>query len=139
MRNVLIASALLVVAACHESGTWVDDPRNFKRAWGVDAPSSVQVVHSRYWRSAHFTREEIYYFQLRAPSSYAGAFATENKLKPLSAIDVGRFSFIQPRPAWFAPKQPSEYQIWGTGSQAPACFVLLDRKTGDIFIHVAQL
>lgn len=35
--------------------------------------------------------------------------------------------------------QPSEYQIWGTGSEAPAGFVLLDRRTGDIFIHVAQL
>jgi hypothetical protein len=78
MRNVLIASALLIVTACHESGTWVDDPNNFKRAWGVDAPSGVQVVHSRYSRSAHFTREEVYYFQLRATSSYAQAFAAEN-------------------------------------------------------------
>ena len=139
MRNVLIATALLLFAACHESGTWVDDPRNFKRAWGVNAPGAVQVVHSQYWRSAHFTREEVYYFQLRATSSYAEVFAAENRLKPLRARDLGAFSFMQPKPAWFAPKPPSAYQIWGTGSEAPAGFVLLDRMTGDIFIHVAQL
>lgn len=32
---------LLLVVACHESGTWVDDPANWERAFGRPLPSGV--------------------------------------------------------------------------------------------------
>lgn len=139
MRNLAIVSTLTLLMACHRSGTWVDDPGNFKRAWGTEPPAGVQVVHSWYWRSGHFTREEIYYFQLRAEEAYAEAFAAENHLEVSSPSELGQLSFADPKPVWFAPKDPTAYRIWSTGSQESPGFVLADRGTGDIFIYFEQL
>jgi hypothetical protein len=41
------------------SGTWVDDPKNYARAWGYSKPDEIDLVHSWYRRSPHFTREDL--------------------------------------------------------------------------------
>jgi hypothetical protein len=130
---------LLLETSCRRAGTWVDDPRNFERAFGVDPPANVRVVRSWYWRSAHFTVEEMYYFQLSASSSYAEAFAAENHLKAAGSEALTPFSFPQNRPYWFAPKAPSEYRIWKRPDDSSTEFLLLDRETGAVFVHCAQL
>ena len=139
MRAILIASAFLLATACGESGTWVDDPRNLERAWGAETPRDVAVVHSWYWRSSHFTREEIYYFQLRADAGYAEAFATANGLALHEPGDLNGFRFMSPRPSWFAPKDPAAYKVWSTGTEHPSAVVMFDPATSEVFIHAAQL
>ena len=139
MRRTVIASFLALLFACHESGTWADDPGNFKRAWGANPPKGVEVVHSWYHRSAHFTVEEIYYFQIRANPAYAEAFAAGNHLAPVSAVAIGPFTFVQAKPSWFAPKSSSAYRIWSSSTQGPSAILLLDPQSGAIFIHVAQV
>jgi hypothetical protein len=139
MRRTLIAAILLSSLACHGSGTWVDDPRSFNRALGMDPPAGVRLVRSWYWRSGHFTREEIYYFQLSAPARYADAFAKENGLVPSGPEAITRFTYTQDRPAWFAPKHPGAYWIWSRPGQSPSGVVLRDRQTGAIFVYCAQL
>jgi len=137
-----ITTAFLIVSfllGCHRSGTWIDDPRNFERAWGTRPPSGVQLVRSWYWRSPHFTREEIYYFQLKAPQGYAEAFARENRLALVRPNAISRFSFEQHKPKWFAPKPAAAYAIWSAGTDDPACYVLLDKQSGELFIHALQL
>ena len=63
----LLLSFLLLTAACgyFSSGTWEDDPKNWKRAWGSSKPDEVVMPHSWYWRSPHWSREEAYGFQFR--------------------------------------------------------------------------
>jgi hypothetical protein len=139
MKKTLIAFLLLSTLACHRSGTWVDDPENFNRALGIDPPAGVQLVRSWYWRSGHFTREEIYYFQLSAPARYADAFAKENGLVSSGPEAVARFDYTQDRPAWFAPKDPGAYQVWRTPGPVPSGVVLRDRQSGDTFIYCSQL
>ena len=139
MRKTLIAVLLLSVLACHRSGTWVDDPKSFNRALGIDPPAGVSLVRSWYWRSGHFTREEIYYFQLSAPERYAGALAKENGLLPSGPEAMTGFVYTEDKPAWFAPKPPGDYQIWRAPGPSPSRAVLRDRQTGAIFIYCAQL
>ncbi len=131
-----MASCLL---ACHQSGTWSEDPGNFRRAWGVEPPAGVFVVHSWYTRSPHFTREEIYYFELRADASYARAFAEENHMTPTRSGPTLELPFMEPRPSWFAPKPLAGYEIWRAAPDGPPALVLWDAGTGSVFIHVAQL
>ena len=53
-----------------------------------------------------------------------------------SALDPS--SFASPRPSWFAPKDLDAYLIWA--ARAPASkLVLVDRVTGELFLHVSQL
>lgn len=138
-RRLLALCAHVSLIACHRSGTWEDDPKNFERAWGVEPPKEVAVVHSWYWRSAHFTREEIYFFQLRGDTDYAEAFARENDLQPTDAGALGVDAFLKPKPSWFAPKEPRAYEAWHANSGSAGAVILLDRLTGDIFIHAWQL
>ena len=139
MKKTLIAFLLLSTLACHRSGTWVDDPENFNRALGADPPAGVRLVHSWYWRSPHFTREEIYYFQLSAPAQYADAFAKENRLESSGPEALAGFPYTEDRPAWFAPKDPGAYQIWRAPGPVPSGVVLRDRQSGALFIYCAQM
>ena len=144
MSARLLAGALLAVlslAACHRSGTWVDDPRNFQRAWGQPAPSDLQIRHSWYWRSAHFTREEAYYFQFARHDALMRGFIAENKLQPVAdptSVTVSDYSCFS-RPPWFVPKPMAAYNAWVTPPSASPALILEDRATGDLFISACQI
>ena len=132
---------LTVLAACHPSGTWVDDPNNFKRAWGQSPPAGVDVRHSWYWRSAHFTREEAYYFEFGRNPELMRGFIAENRLLRTDAavsIDLSKYSCFA-RPTWFAPKPMGAYTAWVTPPNASPALILEDRITGDFFLAGCQL
>lgn len=144
MRPRRLAGVLLSVlalAGCHASGTWSDDPKNYQRAWG-HAPSDLQVRHSWYWRSPHFSREEAYYFQFAKNAERMHGFIVANGLLPADAamVTVSDYSCFS-RPTWFAPKPITAYNAWvappsaGTGRG----LILEDRATGDFFVSACQL
>ena len=56
----------IVIAGCgyFMAGTWEDDPGNWGRAFESTKPPDVAVVHSKYWRSAHWTYEFEYFFEI---------------------------------------------------------------------------
>ena len=81
MSARLLAGALLVCSLARSmsigQGPGSDDPKNFQRAWGQPAPSDLQIRHSWDWRSAHFTREEAYYFQFARHDALMRGFIAE--------------------------------------------------------------
>ena len=52
-RFITIAACALMLVGC--GGTYVDDKHNFERAFKFQKPKDVQVIHSIYWQSPHFT------------------------------------------------------------------------------------
>ena len=137
----LVLLLLIVLAACHSSGTWVDDPKNFKRAWGQSPPADVQIRHSWYWRSVHFTREEAYYFEFGRNPELMRGFITENRLlrtDPTASFDLSKYSCFE-RPTWFAPKLIGTYTAWVTPPDASPAVILEDRLTGDFFLAGCQI
>lgn len=144
MRNRLALGSLLVVlalAACHRSGTWEDDAKNFERAWGQAAPGDLRIQHSWYWRSVHFTREEAYYFQFGRHTELMRGFIAENKLQPVddvTSVTVSDHSCFS-RPAWFAPKPMPAYNAWVAPPNASPALILEDRATGDFFLAACQM
>jgi hypothetical protein len=145
MRTALLAAGALLsvlgVSGCHRSGTWVDDPNNFQRAWGQSAPRDLQILHSWYWRSAHFTREEALYFQFARHEELMRGFIAENRLQPVAdptSVNVSDYSCFL-RPPWFAPKPLAAYNVWVTPRDASRALVLEDRSTRDFFVSACQL
>ena len=137
MRFVVPLLALSLLS-CHESGTWIDDPHNFERAWGLPPPSGVRVLHSTYYRSAHFTREEIYYFEFAPSPSLAESFASSNRLSAQPTTAITPYTFANPRPAWFAPGSLEEYEIWSAGRD-PAVVIMRNKTTAHTFVYACQL
>ncbi len=70
----------LLLAGCHESGTWKDDARNWKRVFRVAKPSDITVVHSWFWRSPHFTYEYEYYLQVQKHEDLQRRLLTMNPM-----------------------------------------------------------
>jgi hypothetical protein len=144
MNVRVVTGALLTVlglAACGIDPGWSDDPKNFERAWGQAAPDELQIRHSWYWRSAHFTREEAYYFQFARHAEWMRGFIARNRLQPVAdAASVTMSDYVCfARPTWFAPKPPAAYNAWTTPPNASPALILEDRATGDFFISACQL
>ena len=143
IRSFGIMLSAVLLLGCHESGTWRDDAGNWKRIFRVKMPANVQVVHSWFWRSPHFTYEFEYYLQIAKNEDFQRRLLTMNPMrevreaKELNAIMAGS---QQHRPAWFAPKPVADYGVW-IYSNAPASSfrLLIDQKTGDLFLADLQL
>jgi hypothetical protein len=140
LRIMPLVALVVALAACR-SGTWADDPRNFERAWDQPAPSDLETRHSWYWRSAHFTREEAYYFQFARHDGLMRVFIAEKGLQGVAdpiSVAVSDYSCFS-RPLWFAPKPMDAYNVWVTPPNASRGLLLEDRTTHDWFVSACQL
>ena len=142
MRTLLLLAAL-TTCACHHSGEWTDDPANPSRAWGTAAAEGLHPVHSSYWRSWHFTREEVLFFQFAPAPHVKAGFIQGNRLVPADATAALASGFCRTRPSWFAPKPLHSYAAWAPTSASPGepsrIILLEDRETGSLFFYGCQM
>lgn len=111
---------LLLVAGCHESGTWVDDSANWQRAFGQSAPDGVRVERSWYWRSSHFMREEAFHFAFTAPPEVEESLRQANRMQPFAG-DIGevlRSRCCFDVPDWFPQADSGGFEAWVWGQGA---------------------
>lgn len=136
---VLIFAGLVLNGFVH-AGKWDDDPKNWERAFGQPLPKEVQVIHSTYWRSPHFTLEQDYAFQLHVPPSFATEWAGHYKMRDSGPGDDGRVQGLKRGfPKWFLPKPPSAYHGWLPMGEPYSKFALfVDKETGDLFCTDGQ-
>ena len=131
--------AFVMIAAfsgCHRSGTWENDQANWKRAFGAPPPKEIEVLHSIYWRTPHFTREDGWTFHIKAPASFHKAWLARYKVMHPDADKLARLQYLKKdKPAWFLPKPIAEYEIWVIAGDPDANFwMFVDRSTGEFFV-----
>jgi hypothetical protein len=114
------------------AGTWEDDEGNWRRAFRTAKPDDVVVVRSWYWRSAHWTYEYEFYFELEQNEPLREEMISFNEL--VLRTDNEGFTRGHQSPEWFAPKELSEYEIWeAQGNDNLA--LLMDKETGHLFLR----
>lgn len=145
-RSLGFASAMicLVLSLCLNgccgylsSGTWENDPDNWERAFRSRKPDDVVVLHSRYWRSAHWTYEFQYFFEIKRNDDLKDQLFTQNKLIRLYNEDAieAMNDFFGERPVWFVPKDVDKYQVWVYEGETGSHFrVFVDKETGNLFL-----
>jgi hypothetical protein len=122
------------------AGTWEDDPKNWNRAFGEELPKEVKVIHSKYWRSDHFTVEFEYYFEVEATSRWRDMFLSKGKLQPVSPSTARSFRanhYSADIPSWFAPDPVDRYEVWDIAEYFGS--VWIDKTTGHIFFYEWQI
>jgi hypothetical protein len=137
---MVLAGVLASACGYGSAGTWVDDPANFERAWGVAKPADVDLVRSWYWRSPHWTREEAYFFHLRCDEAFLHGIAEVNGLRPgapATGAEIAAREYGFERPEWFAAGPHRTFATWESAS--PEVFLCRDEETGDLFLWVCQL
>ncbi len=115
-RKTFYVGLAVLQTACgyFASGTWEDDPRNWRRAFQSTKPPDVIVLHSKYWRSPHFTYEFQYFFEIVQNGNLKSQLFTQNKLHRIEGEQAAKakenhFSEI---PSWFTPKSVGDYEVW---------------------------
>jgi hypothetical protein len=142
--GVCLAFVLLLSAGCGyvSSGTWDDDPANWKKAFKSQKPDDVVVVHSQYWRTAHWSYEAGYMFEIASNARLREQFFKENRLSRMvgpAAAEAKEMCFRK-CPSWFAPKAVEAYEVWGYSDEPKGNFrVLIDRTTGTMFLADFQV
>lgn len=105
-------------------------------------PLPFNVVHSKYWRSAHWSYECQYFFQIRGDPEFRREFFVRNTLEQLSASSAAEAMRdpFQHQPAWFCPKHPQHCDVWVYRDPPAGNFkVIIDRETGDLFLTDYQV
>lgn len=143
-RFPVAALVLLVCLGCLSAGTWENDSGNWKRAFSSDPPPGITVVNSWYWRSAHWTLEHEYFFEIEVTDEMAQALISSDGLHKLdSPGNLGGSLYFHEKPEWFAPKPFGSYDIYmyveGTSGASGHFIILVDRESGHIFISDYQI
>lgn len=122
------------------AGNWEDDPKNWDRAFNEDKPTEVKVIHSKFWRSNHFTDEHIYYFEVEATPEWRDAFLKKLGLTQVSSATARSFrtnEHLDDIPTWFAPDPVGNYDVW----DQPGYFgsVWMNKTNGHFFFYDIHL
>lgn len=128
----------LIFAGCHESGTWQNDTKNWKRAFGSAQPKDIKIVNSWYWRSPHFTYEFEYFFQLGPNDAFRQKVIGSGNLLDITPATKAEGEeaqrFFHSKPTWFIPKAIDQYEIWRGKPPQENFRIFIDRATGDLFL-----
>lgn len=123
--------ALSFVSAC--GGRWVDDSGNFERIFGFNKPKDVEVLHSYYWKSPHWTTEYSYFIALRASQKFVTGLTSAKLMNEAAPSETTINSGGDQRPPWFLPKSVTSYEMWvpnATGGYR----VFRDKIDGTLFV-----
>lgn len=133
MNRLILVLVALALTACGPfvAGTWSDDPKNWKRAFAEDHPNDgIEIVHSWYMRSSHFTAEFAWFFELnlteRAKNELIGNPGLE-RLSHFSAEDF-RSRIYREIPGWFRLDPLSDYDAYE--STLDRDFLIFVEKSG---------
>jgi hypothetical protein len=137
MGKVLAAAVvLLLLGGC--GGTWVDDQANFKRIFGFDKPSDVEVRHSYYWKSAHWSTEYRYYIELGGSVKFASGL-TAPQVMTAAVPDTSALAVCGSNPPrWFLAKPLSHYTMW-MPKNSGKYRVFRDEDDGTLYVCDEQL
>ena len=138
MRAFIFLALLPFLSGCHESGTWQNDSKNWKRVFGDDQPKDIKVLHSWYWRSPHFTYEFEYFLAIAPNDTFRKRALEPGKLLNLTPTSKEEreqvLRFFHDKPSWFIPKPIESYEVWQGKPPQEHFRLFIDRETGELYL-----
>jgi hypothetical protein len=131
---------MMQFAGMKSAGNWEDDSKNWYRAFHENQPVAVKVIHSKYWKSDHFTEEFMYFFEVEATPEWRDAFLSKRNLQlisPSSARNFRENNSSDMTPAWFAADSVEKYDAWDEAGHFGS--VWIDKTNGHIFFYDFKL
>lgn len=124
------------------AGTWEDDPKNWGRYFETIKPDDVVVVHSKYWRSPHWTFEFRCLFEIAPTPELTNQLFTQNRLRRLTESELSDADMQltgDDVPNWF-PKDIFLLEAWKYEGYPGSSFRLfVDPATGHLFMTDEQI
>lgn len=127
---------LITMGSCGylSSGTWENDDKNWERAYDFPLPDSIELLHSWYWRSPHWSLEQALYFEIKYNEGVKNSYILDPTIVELPYSDTIEINFFREKPKWFLPKSFKSYDIWKGNKDSFDNFLLfIDKEEGNIF------
>ncbi|MES0491020.1 MAG: hypothetical protein ABUK01_13565 [Leptospirales bacterium] len=125
------------------AGTWEDDPDNWERAFGSEKPTFVSIIHSKYWRSPHFTYEFQYFFSFKKNQQFLDVLIRNDLIQVYGKrASEAKKDTRHEAPEWFAPKAANMYRVYilkDADVNWIQYIILIDKNTGTIFMSDISL
>jgi hypothetical protein len=138
--SVYLLFSLISSCGYFTSGTWENDNKNWSRAYNSPLPDSIELLHSWYWRSPHWTLEQAMFFEIKYNKGVKDKFLSDTTLLLLPQSDTITISLFDERPKWFLPKPYRFYKIWKSSKDDFDHFILFeDCLNGDLYWTDYQL
>lgn len=140
VRLGLLAGSLLMLSACCYlpfDTTLTDPEASWRAAYGEEIPSAITIKRAQYWRSGHWTREEIYFFEFTTDATWLDAMVQHLGLTEETGPDRMRtlqLMLLDTPPTWFAP-EGAEYRVYLGLSQA----LVFDPASSTVYLYAGQL
>jgi hypothetical protein len=128
---ILLVAIILTGCGPFVSGTWSDDPKNWKRAFGEPRPKDgITVVRSWYMRTPHFTAEFAWFFALELSDNMKKDLIENPGLSKVSIASPEdlRSRIYQNHPSWFSPEPLSNFEVYE--SRVDRDFLIFVEKGG---------
>ncbi len=123
-----------------EAGKWEDDAGNWYRMFQEEKPSDVEIIHSLYWRSDHFTDEFMFFAEVKASAGWRSGYFKKYKLEPVHPAKARSFrtdTSCSLTPGWFVPGPIGDYDVWDVPGRFGS--VWIDRKNGHMHFFRMRL
>ena len=130
-KMVAVLFGLSLLSAC--GGRWIDDTKNFERIFGFRKPEDVQVLHSYYWKSSHWTTEYSYFIALQPSKEFLAGLTSAKLMRETAPSETAVSSCGDQCPAWFLPKPIEAYKMW-VPNAGEGYRVFRDRAEGIVFV-----
>jgi len=145
LKQGLFLSLILTLVTGCSSGTWEDDTKNWERIYNQEKPDHINVIHSWYWRSGHWSYEYEFYIETDSSKQVLESFFSNGDLIQYEDPNkVPTYSlYPDDKPKWFVPKPLDKYEVW-TGTWNGKVFreyfkLFIDKETGHLYWCDSQL
>jgi len=129
---IYVLVVFLALSSCNEINT-TDNEEAFENWIGVKSGSEVEVLQTKYWQSAHWTKEYIAFIKIKPSDEWWSQFIEQNGLM----LDTSKWIRPSEKPKWFAPSRSSKsYSLDDDYSNSR---YFHDSLTGVCYIYEIQL
>lgn len=129
----------LVAITCFNcgSGTFENDADTWIKVFGEDPPKEIQIINSRFWKSAHWSYEFELYAEFETSSDFVNSYFLERfdfKETTEPKLDIG---FSDEKPKWFVTNTFEHYSIYESTTNNMVLFKDSSSKTN--YLYALQL
>jgi len=139
--KLILACCTFLCFSCgyFSSGTWEDEDKNWERAYNQKLPKTINLVHSWYWRSPHWSLEQAFFFEIEFNEDVKNQFLKYSDIVSIDSSGYSKLMIFNGKPAWFIPKSFQHYNIWKSNIEFDKFILFIDKKTKHIYWTEYQL
>ncbi len=130
-KILILVLGVLLALGCG-SGTYDDDAESWQKVFGESIPKEVEVIKSRFWKSAHWTYEFEFYCKLKTDRSFLKQYFIDHY--QMTQLKENTSFYSDNKPDWFIRKFDG-FEVW---EKEYSMTLYINNETDIAYLHCIQ-